>query len=177
MKNYTIKKSTRAKNLRITIRQDESITVTIPHRMSVVRAEEFVKEKEGWIQKVLQGLRMRPKPAYKLPKASRENYELHKREALHIAEESLEHWNALYETTWNRVTIKNTTSRWGSCSQLRNLNFSYRLAFLPEHLRDYLIVHELCHLIEMNHSVRFWKLVGKAIPDYATRRRELRGIL
>jgi predicted metal-dependent hydrolase len=174
MPTYTIRKSKRAKNLRITIRPDESVIVTVPHRMSMEKAERFVREKRTWIEGVLDRLRRRPKPAYELPKASAQGYRTHKEEALLIARERLAHWNAVYGFSWKRVTIKNTKTRWGSCSRLGNINFSYRIAFLPPHLQDYLVVHELCHLGQMNHSPKFWKLVEKTMPDYAPCRRELR---
>lgn len=176
MKQYTVRKSTRAKNLRITVRPDQTVTVTVPYRVSMEKAEAFVREKEHWIQSVLHMFRSRPKPAYDLPKASHSDYKEHKETARQIAEEKLAYFNAFYRASWNRISIKNTSSRWGSCSQLRNINFSYRLAFLPPHLQDYLIVHELCHLFHMNHSVKFWKLVEKTIPNYATCRRELKSI-
>lgn len=64
------------------------------------------------------------------------------------------------------VHLKYTQSNWGSCSSKRNINLSTRLLFAPEPVIDYVIIHELAHLIEMNHSPRFWKLVGDAMPDY-----------
>ena len=76
----------------------------------------------------------------------------------------------------NRIAIRNTKSRWGSCSSKGNLNFNYRIVFLPAGLADYLIVHELCHLKEFNHSPRFWDLVRLAVPDYKKLRKELRGV-
>lgn len=177
MIGYTIKKSTKAKSLRITIHPDESVIVTVPHRMSMEKAEQFVREKRGWIEDALYRLRRRPKPAYLLPKASAEDYGAHKDEALRIALARLAHFNAVYGLSWKNVTIKNTKSRWGSCSRLRNINFSYRIAFLPPHLQDYLVVHELCHLGQMNHSPKFWKLVARAIPEYVDARRVLKKIL
>ncbi len=67
-------------------------------------------------------------------------------------------------------------TRWGSCSKKKNLNFNARIAQLPDHLIDYVIVHELCHLIEFNHSAKFWALVAQTIPDPQNCRRELRHI-
>lgn len=64
------------------------------------------------------------------------------------------------------IRFKNTSSRWGSCSNTGNLNFSTRLLFAPAEVIDYVIIHELAHLIEMNHSDRFWALVEKAMPGY-----------
>ena len=171
---YTIKKSRRAKNVRITVHPDETVTVTVPYRMNIEKAEAFVQEKKGWIDRMLDRLRHLPKPARTLSKGGKLHYSEHRSAALRLVEDRLEHYNQFYCTSWNRVTIKNTATRWGSCSCLRNLNFSYRVLFLPDHLRDYLVVHELCHLIEMNHSARFWRLVEKTIPDYASCRQELR---
>ncbi len=82
--------------------------------------------------------------------------------------------NQQYGLTWKRVAIRNSRSRWGSCSQKANLNFHYKLLHLPPHLADYVIVHELCHLMELNHSPRFWGLVEKAVPDWKARRKALR---
>jgi predicted metal-dependent hydrolase len=88
----------------------------------------------------------------------------------------LDHWNQLYNFTYNRVTIRNTRSRWGSCSSKKNLNFNYRILFLPPELQDYLIVHELCHLQEMNHAPQFWSLVAQQVPDYQLRMQQLRAL-
>lgn len=106
----------------------------------------------------------------------RKGYLVHKESARELVMRKIAEWNALYGFTVGRVSIKNQTTRWGSCSSKGNLNFNYRIALLPEHLADYIIVHELCHLKEFNHSQKFWDLVGKAIPDYAVRREELRKI-
>lgn len=65
-----------------------------------------------------------------------------------------------------KITVKDTSSRWGSCSVRGNLNFSWRLVLAPPHILDYLVIHELAHLKEMNHSARFWALVAEKCPDY-----------
>lgn len=67
---------------------------------------------------------------------------------------------------YNKISIKDTTSRWGSCSQDKNLSFSWRLVLAPREVMEYVVVHEVCHLVEMNHSARFWNLVHKTCPDY-----------
>ncbi|PIZ33705.1 MAG: hypothetical protein COY39_01915 [Alphaproteobacteria bacterium CG_4_10_14_0_8_um_filter_37_21] len=68
--------------------------------------------------------------------------------------------------TFKKITVKEIKSRWGSCSSKGNLNFSWRLVFAPNHVVDYLCAHEVCHLVEMNHSVRFWALVEVLEPNY-----------
>ena len=72
----------------------------------------------------------------------------------------------LLQVKYNRITVKDTSTRWGSCSIDKNLSFSWRLALAPRDVMEYVVVHELCHLIEMNHSPKFWKLVYKICPDY-----------
>ncbi len=98
----------------------------------------------------------------------------HKEEALAFAEMRVKYFNKFYKFTFNKINIKNQKTRWGSCSKNGNINFNYKIALLPQHLADYIIVHELCHLGEFNHSRKFWNLVAKTIPDYLEIRNELK---
>lgn len=98
------------------------------------------------------------------------HYTENKEMARALIHSRLEFFNTHYNLKYKRVSIKNQRRSWGSCSALGNLNFSYRLLFLPPELCDYIIVHELCHLKELNHSQRFWDLVGETIPDYRVRK-------
>lgn len=104
------------------------------------------------------------------------NYLKLKEEARTIVHERLEHFNRHYGFTYGRISIKDQKSRWGSCSGKGNLNFNYRIALLPVRLQDYLIVHELCHLGQMNHSRKFWDLVAETIPEWRDCDRELKSI-
>lgn len=88
----------------------------------------------------------------------------------------LVHFNQHYNFTWNRVAIRNQRRCWGSCTSLKNLNFNYKLLLLPSHLRDYIIVHELCHLKELHHGQAFWDLVAEQMPQYQQCVAELRAI-
>ena len=108
--------------------------------------------------------------------SSRENYLKNKKEAKKIILERLEHFNKFYGFNYKKIFIRNTKSRWGSCSRAGNLNFNFKLIFLSPEQRDYIIVHELCHLKEFNHSKKFWDLVKQTIPHYKILRKELRGI-
>jgi len=88
----------------------------------------------------------------------------------------VEHFRPLLNVTATAVTLRlsNARSRWGSCHVSGRISLNWRLIHFPQHLIDYVVVHELAHLREMNHSPRFWAVVGSVIPDYASRRREVR---
>ena len=107
-------------------------------------------------------------------KGSKSEYLKYKNQALELVRNKLEHFNQFYNFKYNKVTVRNQSTRWGSCSKSGNLNFNYKLALLPENLVDYVVVHELCHLGEFNHSKNFWDLVARTVPDYKKRRQELR---
>lgn len=91
-----------------------------------------------------------------------------------LVHERLRYFNAHYRLVLRKVFIKNHKSRWGSCSESGNLNFNYKLIFLPSEIADYIVVHELCHIAELNHSPRFWRLVERTIPHHKGLRRRLR---
>ena len=107
-------------------------------------------------------------------KGSKSEYLKYKNQALDLVKNKLEHFNQFYNFKYNKVTVRNQSTRWGSCSKSGNINFNYKLALLPESLVDYVVVHELCHLGEFNHSKKFWDLVARTVPDYKERRQELR---
>ncbi|MEK7538219.1 MAG: M48 family metallopeptidase [Patescibacteria group bacterium] len=100
-------------------------------------------------------------------------YQAHKEVARVIVHQKLAKFNAHYRFAYQRVAIRNQRSRWGSCSKQGNLNFNYRIALLPEHLQDYIIVHELCHLGAFDHSKKFWALVAETIPNHDECRKAL----
>jgi predicted metal-dependent hydrolase len=81
--------------------------------------------------------------------------------------------NKNYGYKINRIIIRNQKTRWGSCSKNGNMNFNYKIVLLPEKLAEYIIVHEICHLGEFNHSANFWNLVAQTVPDYKEKRKEL----
>lgn len=101
------------------------------------------------------------------------HYKVYRELARAIVHERLEHWNEVYGFTYQRVAVRNQRRRWGSCSEHGNLNFNYQIILLPETLMDYVIVHELCHLAELNHSKAFWEHVARALPDYKERKQHL----
>jgi predicted metal-dependent hydrolase len=105
---------------------------------------------------------------------SRRDFLSRKEEARSLVRSCLERFNAAYGLTCGKVSIKDMRRNWGSCSESGNLNFNYKIIYLPTHLAEYLVVHELCHLGSFDHSPAYWALVAREIPDHRERRKELR---
>ncbi len=168
---HTVRRSARARNLRLTVYPDGRVVLTVPRRASERAAQKFLAAKSPWVEATIERLAKLPPPL--VPKGGRREYLARKGEARALAARLLAEWNKIYGFTWSRVAIRNQKSRWGSCSRRGNLNFNYRIVHLPPRLADYLVVHELCHLAHMNHGPRFWAEVARALPDY----RELRAAL
>lgn len=168
--SYHIRRYARSKHLRISIGRGGSVIVTGPKRVGLKHFHNFVQQKQPWI--ISQVAAVIADKDTNLIRTDREHFLEHKEAALALAQQKVAQWNEHYRFDYGRVTVKQLKSRWGSCSSKGNLNFSYRILFIPEELQDYLVVHELCHLKEMNHSPKFWALVEQAIPEYRRYRRE-----
>ncbi len=109
-----------------------------------------------------------------LRRRNKKHYEKHKEQARALIGARLVHFNTHYNHPIRRVFIKNSKSRWGSCSSRGNLNFNYKLLFLPPEVLDYVVVHELCHLRHFNHGPEFWAAVEEVLPNHKDLRRLLR---
>jgi len=169
---FQLRLSRRARRARLTAYQDGNLVVTIPQGCSENSAEKFMKAKARWIlAKLKYFARFKARPY--LWRGRRPEYLKLKEKALSLAQEKVYSFNQFYNFKIGRVSVKNQKTRWGSCSKKGNLNFNYKILFLPERLCDYIIVHELCHLAEFNHSKRFWGLVTKMVPDCRDVRREI----
>lgn len=166
--NYEIKTSFKARSLRLEI-TSSGLVVTKPWFVSVFLMEQFIKRQGNWILKNL----AKHENTEVLPIVGREELVVLKKRAAKILISRLEYFNQKYNFKYKSISVRNQKTRWGSCSRIGSLNFNYRLALLPEELLDYVVVHELCHLKEMNHSTKFWNLVSQAIPDYKERRKAL----
>ncbi|OGI22221.1 MAG: hypothetical protein A2808_02435 [Candidatus Moranbacteria bacterium RIFCSPHIGHO2_01_FULL_55_24] len=169
---YAVRRRHGARALRLQFFADGRLVLSAPKtaRESVLIA--FVQSRAEWIYHTKQKVDAMPKSI--LASGTRTDFLAVREEASVLAAARLEHFNRSYGFSWNRVTIRDQKSRWGSCSKKGNVNFNYRIAFLPPELADYIIVHELCHLEEFNHSPKFWSLMGKTIPDYRERRKKLK---
>ena len=168
-----IKRSRRAKRLRITVRRDGAVTAVHPWYVGSSRAIALVENKLKWIKEKVDHFKKLPQNPVAFTGGKRE-YVKNKEKALILVKNKLEYFNQFYKFKYNNVSIRNQKTRWGSCSRKGNLNFNYKIVFLAEELQDYLIVHELCHLKEMNHSKGFWDLVSLKIPNVKETRKMLR---
>jgi hypothetical protein len=169
---YAFRRSARARRMRVTVSCGGAVVVTAPAGWQESAVEQFLQEKAAWLLAKISFFRQF-KPLL-VPRGGRREYLKHKEAACRLAGERVAHWNQFYGFNFKRINIKNQKSRWGSCSKKGNLNFNYKIVLLPPALADYVVVHELCHLGEFNHSRRFWESVARVIPNYAKLRRELR---
>lgn len=157
------------------VRPDGTVLARIPYSFPDRELEEFCKKYEKWIFEKFGQLKRRPDAgqADKIPEAAQltpEEIEGMKRK---IADR-VRYYGSIMGVSVGRITIRNQKTRWGSCSAKGNLNFNYKLFYLPEELLDYVVVHELAHRRHMNHSQEFWAEVEKYYPDYKTCRKRLK---
>ena len=169
---YTLYRSPRARSLRLSVRLDGSCILTVPRRISEDTATRFLIRQADWLLKKISYFQKIAAPA--LPMHNKILYAAVKPTAERIIQAKIRYYNEQCHVAYNRVCIRYQKSRWGSCSGNKNLNFNYRLSLLPDRLMDYVIIHELCHLKELNHSTAFWKEVGTILPNYRALRSELR---
>lgn len=167
--SYDLKISSRVRLTRLSILPDGGVVVTVPQIFDEMRVARFVERHTSWIQKQVERIKKRT-----VLYGNKKEIFLYKQQAQAFAEERCVYFGKLYGVKPKKITIRAQKSRWGSCSRQGSLSFNYQIALLPPGLADQVIVHELCHLLEFNHSKKFWALVAQAIPDYLDRRRALR---
>ena len=170
--SYTIKRRKGTRRISIRVEHTGEVFVTLPYLMPEFLAKRFVHKKAEWIRDAQARLKQKFENKTVL-KQTKNNFNLYKKQALTFVTERIKHFNTFYNFKYKDIRIKNQKSRWGSCSSRGNLNFNFAIIHLPQELADYIIVHELCHLKEFNHSHRFWDEVAKTIPNH----REIRNTL
>ena len=146
------------------------VLVRCPKRMPNGDIRRFVESKSGWIEKHLE----KQTAAARLPAFSDGQLQALASQARQTVLERAAYFAPLVGVTYGRITIRSQHTLWGSCSGKGNLNFNCLLMLTPPEVLDYVVVHELCHRKEMNHSARFWAEVGRVLPDYEIRRKWLR---
>lgn len=170
--NYSVRRSKRAKRMRLAVYCDGNFIVTVPQTFPSNSIDRYVIAKSQWViskMDFFEGLNKKQKLTLGI-----DGYDKYKDKALEMVTERLTELNKKhYKLKFNKITIKSQKTRWGSCSKHRNLNINYKVLFLPPKFRDYIIIHELCHLKEFNHSNRFWRLVSRMMPEYLEIRNSL----
>jgi predicted metal-dependent hydrolase len=175
---FTLHRSPRARYMRITIVHTGEVKIVAPLFAPTAKIDQFIRARSRWIAEKRDYFVKYPVSdvGLLLAKRSHKEYMQHKDRALQVLTERAHHFNVHYLSSFSRITIRNQRSRWGSCSKRGNISFNYKLLFLPVELRDYIVVHELCHLKQLNHSQAFWDLVAQTVPDHKVLRRRLKGI-
>lgn len=161
----TVIKSNR-KTISIQVNSDLSVIVRAPLRTSKKDIDRILKEKEIWILKNIEKIQKRNAEINQLNKLTSDDINDLADKALKVIPDRVRYFAKILGVNYGRITIRNQRTRWGSCSSKGNLNFNCLLMLTPLDVIDYVIVHELCHRKEMNHSKRFWEEVEKILPDY-----------
>ena len=165
---YQIIKSDR-KTIAIQIKPDGQVVVRCPKRMRIEEARRFVESKADWIEKHLAKrtpqdvMKYTPKEIEQLREAARK-----------LVTERVRYYAPIVGVTYGQIAIRTQHTRWGSCSSKGNLNFNCLLTLVPPEVLDYVVVHELCHRKELNHSDRFWNEVRQIIPNYKVQKKWLK---
>ncbi len=173
MHTYSVIRSNR-RSIALEIRPDRTLLVRAPYFASSAQIRSFVMSREDWIDQHLMRMKAREDARRLLPALTPDDIRKLGEKACADIPARIRHFAPLVGVTAGRVTIRNQRTRWGSCSAKGNLNFNCLLMLCPEPVRDYIVVHELCHRLEMNHSPRFWADVEAVLPDYRKPRRWLR---
>lgn len=134
--------------------------------MTEKQIESFVRTNESWIAKRLKRLEEAQKELSSVKKLSMDEIRALADQAIKVIPERVAYYAPLIGVTYGRITIRNQRSKWGSCSSKGNLNFNCLLMLTPPEVLDSIVVHELCHRKEMNHSERFYAEVLRVFPDY-----------
>ena len=169
--SYEIIYSSR-KSLAVQITVEGAVKVRAPRGYPAASIEAFLKEKEPWILKHIDRARQNcPKSPPPLSDYDRNRYI---QTARSVFTQKTAYYAAIMGVTYGRISIREQKTRWGSCSSKGDLNFNWRLIFAPGDVLDYIVVHELAHRREMNHSSAFYAIVGSILPDYKKQQKWLR---
>ena len=170
---YTIIKSFR-KSCSITVERDGTVTIHAPFFMSEKKIHEIIEERKEWIEKAQKRIANRAEKLNSLTPITSSEINSLKVTAKPIIEKKVRFFADKIGVEYGKITIRNQKTRYGSCTAKGNLNFNCLIMLMPEEIIDYVIVHELCHIKQMNHSRRFWNEVESILPDYKERRKWLK---
>ena len=153
------------KTISIQVKPNEVI-VRAPIKMKQTEIKKFVESKRNWIEKHLHSISENQKLLQDTEPYTEEEIRSFVAKAKEIIPKKVELYADKIGVTCNRITIRCQRTRWGSCSSKGNLNFNCLLVLLPDEIIDSVVVHELCHINQMNHSAKFYAEIEKVFPDY-----------
>ena len=162
------------RTLALEIREDGTVLARAPYRMPDSEIQRFVQQKADWIAKHLQMQAEKKRKVQPEDRLTMQEIQKLADQALAEIPKRVAYYAQKLQVTYGRITIRNQKSRWGSCSSKGNLNFNCLLMLTPPEVLDYVVVHELCHRKEMNHSERFWNEVEQILPDYREQKKWLK---
>lgn len=205
---YKIRRSKRAKHIRLTIRNPSEVILTLPKFVPEFLGHQFVKAKRDWILSTIRNISTNALPTkiyqdgnkikflgteiitLKIESSLSKSFvydvdqlklkitkpedikdlleKFYKTQARDYITHKALHYSERLGVQFNRIALKNNRTNWGSCSSKKNLNFNWRIILAPKEIVDYLVIHEVCHLREMNHGSNFWALVKQLDPNYKT---------
>ena len=162
----------------IEIDRDKRVKVRVPRRASKAQIEGLLKEKQDWILRTLDKIDKRnaieKSEENQIEKLEPEEVKKLKKEARNHLASLTEYWAEKIGVSYGRISIRGQKTRWGSCSSKGNLNYNYLLILCPDDVIEYVVIHELCHRIYMNHSKRFWEKIEEFCPNYRQARKWLK---
>ena len=161
------------KTLSLQVKPDGTLVVRAPRRLPQKEIDRFLEEKSEWIERTLEKVKETNAAGEEAPLGSTDIHALAE-QALRELPSRVRFWAGKLGVTYGRITIRNQRGRWGSCSGEGNLNFNCLLMLAPPEVVDYVIVHELAHRKQMNHSAAFWNEVAAVLPDYRQREKWLK---
>ena len=160
-------RSNRAKHLNISVKENAKVRVAVPKGISFEKAKNFTHSKIGWISKHLLKIQLRPEiRIFDKP--------LDKQAAKEFLEGRIKELADKFGFVYNKITIRNQKTRWGSCSGKNNINLNMQLMNIPNHLIDYVLLHELVHTIVKNHSPLFWTTLDRYVGNAKAIDKELK---
>ena len=162
------------KSVAIQIKPDGTVVLRAPYGVPKRELNRILEEKSAWIEAHLQEITERKAEQKDIPKFSMQEIKELADKALVYIPERVKYYAPIVGVNYTRITIRNQMTRWGSCSSKGGLNFNCLLMLTPPEVIDYVVVHELCHRKEMNHSKAFWAEVEKVLPDYKSAKRWLK---
>jgi len=163
--NFRVIRSKR-KTICIQMKPDGSFIIKAPDFATDNDINELIRAKKSWIRRAQEKAREQAGSVSENSALSMEEIQALADKALKVIPERVKFYAAKAGVTYGRITIRNQRSRWGSCSSKGNLNFNCLLMLAPPEVLDSVVVHELCHRLEMNHSKKFYDEVIRVFPDY-----------